>query len=113
MKQFKKMKKPLMITAIVIAALVLAAVVVGILNATVAGGSWNFGWSDYRYDESGYRVGSGTIPAHNITAMDVDWIDGNVQIVLCDDSYPSVTESAKTELTEDSLLRWRDRKSVV
>lgn len=106
MKQFKKMKKPLMITAIVIAALVLAAVVVGILNATVAGGSWNFGWSDYRYDESGYRVGSGTIPAQNITAIDVDWIDGNVQIVLCDDSYPSVTESAKTELTEDSLLRW-------
>ena len=106
MNKLKKLKKPLMITAIVIGALILAAVVVGILNATVAGGSWNFGWSDYRYDESGYEVGSGTVPAQHITAIDVDWIDGNVQIVLCDDAYPSLTESAKTELTEDSLLRW-------
>ncbi len=106
MSKFQKFKKPLIITAIVLGALVLGAVIVGILNATVAGGSWSFGWSDYRYDESGYEIGSGTVEAPEVTSIDVDWIDGSVQVVLCDDMYLSLTETSKQALTNDSLLRW-------
>lgn len=106
MSKFQKFKKPLIVTAIVLGVLVLGAVVVGILNATVAGGSWSFGWSDYRYDESGYEIGSGTVQAPNVTAIDVDWIDGSVHIVVCDDMYLSLTEASRLDLTEDSLLRW-------
>ena len=115
MKQLNKFKKPLLIVGIVLGVLILGAVVVGILNATVGGGEWSLGWSDYRYDESDYQVGSGTIPAPGVTSIDVDWIDGNVQIVLCDDAYLSVTESSESLLTEDSLLRWKvseDGKSL-
>ena len=100
------MKKATVIVVIVIGALVLGAVIVGVLNALVGGGEWTFGWSDYHYDDSQYTVGDGTIYATDLQQISVDWIDGTVHIVVCEDDYPSVTERAGEMLTDDSRMRW-------
>ncbi|MBQ8311049.1 MAG: DUF4097 family beta strand repeat protein [Clostridia bacterium] len=100
------MKKATMIVLIVLGVLVLGAVAVGVLNALLADGQWTFGWTDYHYDDSQYTVGDGTIYATDLTSVSVDWIDGTVQIVVCQDDYPSVTESAPGALTDDSRMRW-------
>lgn len=106
MKQIK-IKKGLIVTAIVLAALLVGGVVVGALNALVADGAWSFGWSDYRYDESGYEVGEGSIPFTDITRIEVDWVDGEVEIVPCQDTYPSISETSDEELPESAEVRWR------
>jgi hypothetical protein len=102
----KNMKRATVIALIVVGVLVLGAVVVGVLNALVGGGKWTFGWSDYHYDDSAYAVGDGTVYATELTEISVDWIDGNVHIVVCDDDYPSLTERASELLTDDSRMRY-------
>lgn len=104
MKQFKK---PLIILLIIVAALLVGAVILGVLNALVGKGKWTFGWTDYSYDDADYEVGDGSIPATRITAIDLDWIDGNVRIIACKDAFLSLTESADSELTEASRVRWK------
>lgn len=99
-------KKAMRIALIVLGALIVGAIVVGVLNALVADGKWSFGWSDYHYDDNAYTVGDGTVYAKDLTEISVDWIDGNVHIVVCDDEYPSVTEQAETLLTDDSRMRY-------
>ncbi len=102
----KKFKKPLIILGIVLGAILVLAVILGILNATVGGGEWNLGWTDYNYDDTGYEVGSGSVFATGIETIDLDWIDGSVEIVTCQDAFISLTEGSSLQLTEDSLLRW-------
>ena len=101
-----RLKRPARIIGIVVGALIVAAVIVGVLNALVADGKWTLGWSDYSYDDSLYQVGDGSVPAKEITSVDVDWIDGTVTLVSCKDSYVSMTESAEGELPESSRVRW-------
>jgi len=72
----------------------------------LADGQWTFGWSDYHYDDSQYTMGDGTLYATDLTEISVDWIDGTVHIVVCQDDYPSVTERAGEALTDDSRMRW-------
>lgn len=95
-----------MIISIVLGAILLAAVVFGILNATIGGGEWSLGWIDYRYDETGYEVGNGSVPSDRITKIDLDWIDGSVTVVACQDACISLTETAKETIPEASRLRW-------
>ena len=102
-----KLKKALKIVGITAAALVLVAVLVGILNALIAGGTWKFGWTDYRYDDTGYEAGEGSVTHDGITEIDIDWIDGRVEIVLCQDRYISLTERADGALTEEGMLHYR------
>ncbi|MBQ8416391.1 MAG: DUF4097 family beta strand repeat protein [Clostridia bacterium] len=109
------MKKATVIVAIVMGALLLGAVILGVLNGLLAGGAWNFGWNDYRYDDSAYSVGEGTLYAPLLTHIDVDWIDGKVEIVACEDQYPSLSERCDSELTEESRVHWyvsEDGKSL-
>ena len=103
----KRMKKPFLILLAVVSALVLLAIVLGILNALVGGGEWSFGWTDYRYDDSGYSVGSATVYAEGVTALDIDWIDETVEIVLCEDFYPSVSERVSADASESVQMRHR------
>ena len=91
----------------VIGVLIAGAIVIGILNALVADGKWSFGWRDYRYDEEGYTIGEGSIPATDVNRIEVDWIDGSVTVVACQDRYPSVTEVVEGELPESAQVRWR------
>lgn len=98
------MKKALKITLIVVAALVAGAVILGVLNA-LFGDKWSL-WTDYTYDDSDFTVGDGSIAVENLTEIDLDWVDGNVTVMSCQDAYPSLTETSKNELTEGSLLRW-------
>ena len=79
----KRLKRVAVIAAITMGAFLLLAIVLGVLNALVGDGRWNFGWNDYRYDDEGYEVGEGTVPHTGITAIDLDWIDGGVEIVAC------------------------------
>ena len=102
----KRLKKAGLIALIVAGGLILAALLLGVLNALLADGEWSIGWKDYRYDESGYTVGDGTIPTDRLTGIDVDWIDGLVEIVACDDAFPSVSESSGNELPDSARLRW-------
>ena len=106
MKQIK-LKKVLIIAAIVLAVLLVGGVVVGALNALVADGAWSFGWSDYRYDDSGYEIGEGSIPFTEITHIEIDWVDGAVEIVPCQDTYPSISEDSDEALPESAEVRWR------
>ena len=99
-------KKGLKIGAIIAGALVLVAVVVGILNAVIAHGTWTFGWVDYRYDDANYQIGAGTVPAKGITRIDVDWFDGEVLVVACEDAYISLSEQSDKELSEGNQLHW-------
>lgn len=98
------MKKAFKITLIVAAALVVGAVILGVLNA-LFGDKWSL-WTDYTYDDSVYTVGDGSIAVENLTEIDLDWVDGTVTLMSCQDAYPSLTEWSENELTESSLLRW-------
>ena len=84
-----------------------AAIVLGVMNGLIADGEWSFGWSSYRYDETGYEIGSGTVPTRSITSLEIDWIDGEVQVLLCDDTYISVTEDAGGATADSAFLRHR------
>jgi hypothetical protein len=106
MTQAKRWKKPLWIALAVVGALVISAVLLGVLNGLVGNGEWTFFWSDYRYDDTGYTVGDGTVYADSLTEIDVDWIDGSVQIVVCGDTYPSVSERISREAPESRRMRF-------
>lgn len=98
------MKKAIKIILIVAAALVVGAIVLGVLNA-LFGDKWSL-WTDYTYDDSNFKVGDGSIPVKNLAEIDLDWVDGSVTVITCQDAYPSLTEKSENELTESSLLRW-------
>ena len=83
------------------------AVVLGVLNGLIADGGWSFGWSSYRYDETGYEIGSGTVPTRSVTDIEIDWIDGEVTILLCDDTYISVTEEVGGATADSAFMRHR------
>ena len=102
-----KLKKPLFIVGIVAGALLVLTVVLGIFNALVADGGWYFGWESYRYDEEGYEKGGSSVPSLQVTAIDIDWLDGSVTVLPCDDKYISLSERAVGGLEEGQTLRWR------
>ncbi|MBO5930795.1 MAG: DUF4097 family beta strand repeat protein [Clostridia bacterium] len=100
-------KKIIQYAAFIIGGLVIGAILLGVLNGLVGKGEWNLGWTDYRYDDSAYKVGEGTIPAPAVESIDLDWIDGNVSVVICQDAYISITEAAPAELSENTKVHWR------
>ena len=102
----ERLRRPVMILLIVLGALVLGAILFGVLNATVGKGEWTPGWSGYRYDDSSYRSGNASIPQKEVRVLSLDWIDGNVEILACDDTYISITEKADSILTEDACVHW-------
>ncbi len=102
-----KLRKVLLITLIVIVSLLLVAVVIGALNATVGGGKWTLGWQTYKYDEQGFSVGGGTVYDRTVTAIDLDWRQGNVRILVTeDDAQVSLTEESEEDLATSAKLRW-------
>ena len=101
-----KNKKIIKYAAFIIGGLILGAILLGVLNGLIGKGEWNLGWTNYRYDDSAYHKGQGTIPAPALEKIELDWIDGNVTVVLCQDAYVSVSESAPAELTEKTQLHW-------
>ena len=104
-----RLKKVSIVLSIAAGALIACAILFGILNATVGDGQWTLGWNDYRYDDEGYEVGSGSIPVNRITGIEIDWIDGDLQIVSCQDTYPSISERTAdgSALPESAQVRWR------
>ncbi len=101
----KNMKKIMMVAVVLIGALIFLAVIFAVLNATVLKGKWSL-WIDYRYDDTDYEIGSGSVPSGRVERIDLDWIDGSVTVVSCEDAYISLTESAAEEIPEASQLRW-------
>ena len=89
-----KTKKIIKYAAFVVGGLIVGAILLGVLNGLVGKGEWNLGWTNYRYDDTAYDVGEGSIAAPNVEKIDLDWIDGNVRVVLCQDAYISITEAA-------------------
>lgn len=110
-----KNKKIIKYIAFVIGGLILGAILLGVLNGLIGKGEWNLGWTNYRYDDSAYHKGDGTIPAPSVESIDLDWIDGNVMVIICQDAYISVSETAPAELTENTCVHWfisEDGKSL-
>ena len=110
-----KNKNILKYAAFVIGGLLVGAILLGVLNGLVGKGEWNLGWTNYRYDDSAYKVGEGSIAAPSVESIDLDWIDGNVSVVICQDAYISITESAPADLTEKTRVHWsvsEDGKSL-
>jgi len=101
-----KNKKIIKYTAFIISGLIVGAILLGVLNGLVGKGEWNLGWTNYRYDDSAYKTGEGTIPAPALEKIEIDWIDGNVTVVICQDAYVSVSESASAELSEKTQVHW-------
>lgn len=101
-----KNKKIIKYAGFIIGGLAVCAILLGVLNGLVGKGEWNLGWTNYRYDDSAYHKGQGTIPAPALEKIEVDWIDGNVTVVLCQDAYVSVSESAPADLSEKTQLHW-------
>ena len=103
-----KMKKVTLIASIAVGAILLGALIYGVLNALVGGGKWSTGWNDYRYDDSGFEMGEGSIPAQTLTEIEIDWLDGAVLILPCEDAYPSLTEETAdgAELPDSARVRW-------
>ena len=106
-KMTENWKKGLKYGGIAVGVLVLGAVLLGVLDGLIGKGQWNLGWTDYTYDDSDYQTGVGSIPSERVTEIDVDWIDGKVQVVLCQDTYVSVTETAGEKLSDGSSVHWR------
>ena len=102
----QKFKKPLTVIAIVMGALLLGAVVMGVLNALVADGAWHFGWESYRYEDSGYEIGGASVPSRTVRHIDLDWLDGDVTVLPCDDKYISFSEQSSGTLKDEDELRW-------
>ena len=101
-----KNKKIIQYATFVIGGLLIGAILLGIINGLVGKGEWNLGWTNYRYDDSDYQTGEGSIAAPNVERIDLDWIDGNVTVVICQDAYISITETAPAELTEKTQVHW-------
>ena len=99
-------KKIVQYFTFIIGGVLLCAIVAGVLNGLIGKGEWNLGWTNYRYDDSAYQVGEGTIAAPNLERIDLDWIDGNITVVICQDAYISVTETTPAELTEKTRIHW-------
>ena len=99
-------KKIIKYATFIIGGLIIGAILLGVLNGLVGKGEWNLSWTDYRYDDSAYKVGEGSIATPNVERIDLDWIDGNVKVVLCQDAYISITESAPAELSENTRVHW-------
>ena len=99
-------KKILKYTAIILGGLIIGAILLGVLNGLVGKGEWNLGWTNYRYDDSLYHKGEGTIPAPAVESIDLDWIDGSVTVIICQDAYISVSEKAPTDLSENTQVHW-------
>lgn len=104
-----RMKKATLIISIVAGVIVGGAILFGILNALVGKGQWTLGWNDYRYNDAGYEIGSSSIPTDRLTSVEVDWIDGKLLILPCQDTYPSITEETEdgSELPESAQVRWK------
>ena len=110
-----KNKKIIQYTAFVIGGLLIGSILLGILNGLIGKGEWNLGWTNYRYDDSAYTTGEGTIRAPYLERIDLDWIDGNVTVVVCQDAYISISETAPADLTEKTSAHWcvsEDGKSL-
>ncbi|MBE6698904.1 MAG: DUF4097 domain-containing protein [Ruminococcaceae bacterium] len=101
-----KTKKIIQYSTFIVGGLLLCTILLGVLNGLIGKGEWNLGWTNYRYDDNAYQTGEGTIAAPNLERIDLDWIDGNVTVVICQDAYVSVSESAPAELSEKTQVHW-------
>lgn len=105
-QNLSRSKKTFFAIGLSLIGLVLLILIAGILNALVGDGEWTL-WSSYRYDETGYEIGSTSVGSREVAVIDVDWIDGEVEVVLCDDAYISITEEYKGDITEQALMRYK------
>ena len=72
-------------------------------------GGMSFGTSSFTYDESDFQAADGqvTIPAGQVSSVDIEWIAGSVEIVRGRGEEISVSESADGSLDEEDMLRYR------
>ena len=102
------MKKLGKTALMIMGALLVGAVILGVVNGLAADGAWTFGWLYYRYEVQ-YEMGSGSVRCSNregLKEIRLDWLEGNVRVVPCDDALISLTEDSSMTLADGDQLRW-------
>ncbi len=75
------------------------------LDGVFSGGI--LGTTNTKYDNAGdYHVGGGSYAAKDITAIDIDWIAGSVNIELYDGNQVQFSETSDKELPEAHRMRY-------
>lgn len=64
-------------------------------------GGWNFHYSD----SAKYEVGNGSVPASNLHSVEINWVDGSVNVTVTDGDSVVFRESSGLE--ESEQLRYR------
>jgi hypothetical protein len=112
----KKRTKTLLTAGLLLLCLGLLLAIVGIAagaspKALIQNGRWDWMFfsidSDDSYDNDFDPSGSYTIDDASVHRLSLDWVDGDITILACDDEVISLEESASTALTEDNCLRYR------
>lgn len=73
--------------------------------------NWDLGNLNYKYSDSDkYNTGNTAITReqlNGIDTLDINWIDGNVEIVSYDGDAVELFESSDKMLDDDTVMRWR------
>ena len=78
-----------------------------ILFAAVAMGVKNIAWSaGYQYENAEKYTAGGTSISEPVKNLDVDWIDGKVEIAYEDGNTVTFSEKSEKKLNGDQELRW-------
>lgn len=95
-----------LVTVILIATLIFAFLDVNVWNFNI-----DFGSTDYTYpDDDKYNTGNTTITReqlNGIDTLDIDWVDGSIDIVSYDGDVVELYESSDKTLDDDTVMRWR------
>ncbi len=74
-------------------------------------GGWNVFFGSYRYDDTGYSIGSADI-TDTIRSLDIDWTAGEVEIIAYDGEQLTLRETWSdnrngNDEDDDNLMRWQ------
>ncbi len=117
----KKPKRPVSSSAIVriviwtIVLIILCSIFfLGMIGASFRGiltsfGSFSIGGFAYS-DEDSYAVGGGAVSdAATVTDMDIDWLNGDIEILPAEAGVTEITITESYDGEEENRLRWRVR----
>lgn len=95
-----------LVTVILIATLIFAFWNINVWNFNI-----DFGSINYKYpDDDKYNTGNATITReelNGINTLDIDWIDGSIDIISYDGDVVELYESSDKVLDDDTVMRWR------
>lgn len=98
-----------------VAALALTVILLLGITGRIGYGTWFFNIgsvaSGYRYaDADKYKAGNGKIDGDAVQSLDVDWIDGDINIEVYDGDTVEFFEKSSADLDEEEQLHYYNKK---